>query len=114
MKYDDLMGEVYKEGGHDDSGAILHKRMAMIKLDRDELLGRVAYGKETVNIRNAVNDASFNSEAMVKKNNYITKSILCMPIIGVEEILGKFNKSTTQDVSVNLQRLIFENIYFGY
>lgn len=51
-----------------------------------DIAGRVAHDGLTVNIKNAAMDEKIFNQS--KDDSYIIRSVLCMPIMGVDEILG--------------------------
>lgn len=68
----------------------LHKKNLKIRFNRDRgIAGTVARTGVTINVTDAYNDARFNKE-IDQKTGFITRSILCMPIMGVDGILGKW------------------------
>nr|XP_023015593.1 cAMP and cAMP-inhibited cGMP 3',5'-cyclic phosphodiesterase 10A-like [Leptinotarsa decemlineata] len=84
---DDLVAEVFEEGiGVDD--ITMHRKNVKVRLSRDRsIAGLVARTGATVNIRDAFNDPRFFTE-VDEKTGFITRSILCMPIVSVDNILG--------------------------
>ncbi|KAJ8952652.1 hypothetical protein NQ318_020967 [Aromia moschata] len=84
---DDLMAEVFDEGiGGEDM--TMHKKNVKVRLSKDRsIAGLVARTGATVNIRDAYNDSRFSTE-VDENTGSITRSILCMPIVSVDKILG--------------------------
>lgn len=84
---DDLAADLYEEGIIDSSPTMLKKNLK-VKLARDKSIAAVvAQTKETVNVKDAYNDSRFFKE-VDQKTGSITRSILCMPVLGVDRILG--------------------------
>ncbi|CAH1173827.1 unnamed protein product [Phaedon cochleariae] len=83
---DDLVAEVFEEGiGVDDT---MHRKNVKVRLSKDRsIAGLVARTGATVNIRDAYNDPRFFTE-VDEKTGFITRSILCMPIVSVDNMLG--------------------------
>jgi cAMP and cAMP-inhibited cGMP 3',5'-cyclic phosphodiesterase 10 len=74
--------------GIDEQDTGLHKKNTKIRFGKERgIAGLVARTGVAVNIKDAYNDPRFNKE-IDQKTGFTTKSILCMPIMGVEGILG--------------------------
>ncbi|KAJ8934359.1 hypothetical protein NQ314_013400 [Rhamnusium bicolor] len=86
---DDLIAEVFDEGlDADDTTMTMHKKNVKVRLSTDRTIaGLVARTGATVNIRDAYNDPRFFTE-VDEMTGFITRSILCMPIVSVDNILG--------------------------
>ncbi|XP_072391177.1 cAMP and cAMP-inhibited cGMP 3',5'-cyclic phosphodiesterase 10A-like [Diabrotica undecimpunctata] len=84
---EDLAAEVFEEGvGVGET--TMHKKNVKVRLAKDRsIAGLVARSGETVNIRDAYNDPKFFTD-VEEKTGFITRSILCMPIVSVDNILG--------------------------
>ncbi|KAG5883187.1 hypothetical protein JTB14_018203 [Gonioctena quinquepunctata] len=84
---EDLVAEVFEEGiSVDDS--TMHKKNVKIRLSKDRsIAGLVARTGATINIRDVYKDPRFFTEGN-GKTGFITRSILCMPIVSVDNILG--------------------------
>ncbi|RZC35129.1 cAMP and cAMP-inhibited cGMP 3',5'-cyclic phosphodiesterase 10A [Asbolus verrucosus] len=84
---DELVADLFDEG-LDENDISLYKKNTKIRFGKERgIAGLVARTGVTVNIKDAYNDPRFNKE-IDQKTGFITKSILCMPIMGVEGILG--------------------------
>lgn len=71
----------------------MHRKNVKVRLAKDRsIAGLVARTGATVNIRDAYNDPRFFTD-VEEKTGFITRSILCMPIVSVEHILGKLFKN---------------------
>lgn len=85
---EDMMAEVFDEGMDDDDNITMHRKNIKVRLARDRsIAGLVARTGATVNIRDAYNDPRFYTE-VDEETGFITRSILCMPIVSVDNILG--------------------------
>lgn len=86
---DELVADLFDEGIDNASGE-LHKKKTKIRFGKERgIAGLVAKNGETVNIKDAYNDPRFNKE-VDQKTGFITRSILCMPIMGIGGILGTY------------------------
>ncbi|CAH1373880.1 hypothetical protein MTP99_015245 [Tenebrio molitor] len=84
---DELVADLFDEG-IDEQDTGLHKKNTKIRFGKERgIAGLVARTGVAVNIKDAYNDPRFNKE-IDQKTGFTTKSILCMPIMGVEGILG--------------------------
>ncbi|KAJ8921660.1 hypothetical protein NQ315_010569 [Exocentrus adspersus] len=84
---EDLVAEVFDEG-LDDEETTLYKKNVKVRLSKDRTIaGLVARTGVTVNIRDAYNDQRFCMK-VDEHTGFITRSILCMPIVSVDNILG--------------------------
>lgn len=83
------MADVFEEGIVEGSQLLLKKNQK-IRLGKEREIARhVAQTGETINIRDAYNDARFNKQAVDEKSGLITRSILCMAVKSIDGILGK-------------------------
>ncbi|XP_030754671.1 cAMP and cAMP-inhibited cGMP 3',5'-cyclic phosphodiesterase 10A-like [Sitophilus oryzae] len=83
----DMTAEVFDEG-IDGSSTTMHRKNIKVRLSKDRSIpGLVARTGVTVNLRDAYNDPRFFTE-VEPKTGLITRSILCMPIVSVDNILG--------------------------
>ncbi|KAI4460298.1 cyclic nucleotide phosphodiesterase [Holotrichia oblita] len=83
---DELVADLYDEGIEDGQGLI--KRNMKIRFGKERgIAGAVARTGVHLNIKDAYNDPRFNKEVDAK-TGFITRSILCMPIMGVDGVLG--------------------------
>lgn len=86
---DELVADLFDEGIESDR-TDLHKKHIKVRMGKERgIAGLVASTGETVNIKDAYNDARFNKE-VDQRTGFITRSILCMPIMGVDGILGTY------------------------
>lgn len=77
---------MYDEGLEDGQGLI--KRNMKIRFGKERgIAGAVARTGIHLNIKDAYNDPRFNKEVDFK-TGFITRSILCVPIMGVDGVLG--------------------------
>lgn len=84
---EELAADLYEEGLGDTSPTMLKKNLK-VKLAREKSIAAiVAQTKEIVNVKDAYNDSRFLKE-VDQKTGSITRSILCMPVLGVDQILG--------------------------
>nr|CAH7748344.1 unnamed protein product [Callosobruchus chinensis] len=84
---ENLVAEVFDEGisGEDTT---MHKKNVKVQLSKERTIaGLVARTGATVNIRDAFNDPRFSTD-VDEKTGFITRSILCMPIVSVDNMLG--------------------------
>lgn len=86
---DELVADIFDEGIDEGLGQTsYHKKKLKIHFNRDQgIAGLVARTGTTINIRDAYNDPRFNRE-VDEKSGFITRSILSMPVMGVDGILG--------------------------
>lgn len=64
------------------------KKNIKVKLANEKsIAATVAKTRETINVRDAYNDPRFAKEVDGKTGS-ITRSVLCMPVLGVDRILG--------------------------
>ena len=96
--YDKEKNELYSKV----ATGLVNEKELRIPADKG-LAGHVVQTGETINIKDAYNDARFNKD-VDKKTGYRTKTILCMPIknfnqeiIGVFQVLNKFDETFTID-----------------
>lgn len=83
----DLIAELYEEGIADSSPKMLKKNLK-VKLGKEKsIAGIVAQTRQAINVKDAYNDPRFIKEVDLKTGS-ITRSILCMPVLGVDRILG--------------------------
>lgn len=74
----------------DDEETTLYKKNVKVRLSKDRTIaGLVARTGVTVNIRDAYNDQRFCMK-VDENTGFLTRSILCMPIVSVDNILGNF------------------------
>lgn len=84
---DELIADVYNDESIESTGVF--KKTPKVKLSRDHIIADlVAKTGLTVNLKDAYTDDRFNLE-VDQKTGAITRSILCMPIMGKEGILGR-------------------------
>lgn len=84
---EELAADLYEEGLGDTSPTMLKKNLK-VKLARERSIAAiVAQTKEIVNVKDAYNDPRFLKD-VDQKSGSITRSILCMPVLGVDQILG--------------------------
>ncbi|XP_060525449.1 cAMP and cAMP-inhibited cGMP 3',5'-cyclic phosphodiesterase 10A-like isoform X2 [Cylas formicarius] len=84
---DYMTAEVFDEGV-DGVSTTMHRKNIKVRLAKDRSIpGLVARTGATVNLRDAYNDPRFFT-AVEPKTGFITRSILCMPIVSVDNILG--------------------------
>lgn len=86
-KLGELYADYYEEGVGADKD-VLFKKNVKIKLGQEDLVSMVARKGMTINVRNAYKDRRVPQD---KKKGYIIRSVLCMPIRGIDEIMGKHN-----------------------
>lgn len=85
-KFDALYADFYEEGVGADRD-VLYKKNVKLKLGHDtDLISMVANKGVTINVRNAFKDNRITQD---KRKGYIIRSVLCMPIRGIDEVLGK-------------------------
>lgn len=85
-----MTAEVFDEG-IDGTGTTMHKKNIKVRLSKDRSIpGLVARTGVTVNLRDAYNDPRFFTE-VEPATGFITRSILCMPIVSVDNILGWYS-----------------------
>lgn len=83
---DEFVADMYDEGLEDGQGLI--KRNMKIRFGKERgIAGAVARTGIHLNIKDAYNDPRFNKEVDFK-TGFITRSILCVPIMGVDGVLG--------------------------
>ncbi|GJQ85802.1 hypothetical protein Trydic_g20359 [Trypoxylus dichotomus] len=83
---DDLVADLYDEGIEEGQGLI--KRNMKVRFGKEKgIAGIVARTGMHLNIKDAYNDPRFNREIDVR-TGFITRSVLCMPILGVDGVLG--------------------------
>ncbi|KAJ9591947.1 hypothetical protein L9F63_001549, partial [Diploptera punctata] len=83
---DELVADLFEETLGEDG--FLHKRKVKIRMNRDRgIAGLVATTGKMVNIKDAYKDPRFNKEVDLK-TGFVTRSILCMPILGKNGVLG--------------------------
>lgn len=74
----------------DDSDATGDYRSTKVRFNKDRgIAGLVAKTGVTVNVKDAYLDPRFNKE-IDQKTGFITRSILCLPILGNEGVIGSF------------------------
>ncbi|XP_044258943.1 cAMP and cAMP-inhibited cGMP 3',5'-cyclic phosphodiesterase 10A-like [Tribolium madens] len=79
---DEMIAHLFDEGGQTEGAG----RKVRFSKERG-IAGLVARTGQTVNIKDAYNDSRFNKE-IDQKTGFITRSILCMPILGKNGVLG--------------------------
>jgi cAMP and cAMP-inhibited cGMP 3',5'-cyclic phosphodiesterase 10 len=86
---EDLIADLFDEGDEENKeGAPQYKKAQKVRFAKERgIAGLVARTGITVNVKDAYKDTRFNKE-IDQKTGFITRSILCMPIMGVEGILG--------------------------
>lgn len=83
----DMTAEVFDEGIDGSQATTMHRKNIKVRLAKDRSIpGLVARTGVTVNLRDAYNDPRFFTE-VEKKTGFITRSILCMPIVSLENII---------------------------
>lgn len=83
---DDLVADLYDEGIEEGQGLI--KRNMKVRFGKERgIAGIVARTGVHLNVKDAYNDPRFNKE-IDTRTGFITRSILCMPILGVDGVLG--------------------------
>ncbi|KAH0998646.1 hypothetical protein HUJ05_009627, partial [Dendroctonus ponderosae] len=83
----DMTAEVFDEGIDGSEGTTMRKKNIKVRLAKDRSIpGLVARTGVTVNLRDAYNDPRFFTE-VEKRTGFITRSILCMPIVSLEKII---------------------------
>ncbi|KAL1488021.1 hypothetical protein ABEB36_015395 [Hypothenemus hampei] len=83
----DMTAEIFDEGIDGSEGFTMHKKNIKVRLAKARSIpGLVARTGVTVNLRDAYNDPRFFTE-VEKKTGFITRSILCMPIVSLEKII---------------------------
>lgn len=86
---EEFVADLFDEGIEDNNQS-LYKKNTKVRFGKERgIAGLVAKTGVTVNIKDAYNDARFNKD-VDQKTGFVTKSLLCMPVMGVEGILGKF------------------------
>ncbi|XP_044258941.1 cAMP and cAMP-inhibited cGMP 3',5'-cyclic phosphodiesterase 10A-like [Tribolium madens] len=81
---DDLVADMYDDSGDGKE----FKKSQKVRFSKERgIASLVARSGITVNVKDAYKDVRFNKE-IDQKTGFITRSILCMPIVGVEGILG--------------------------
>lgn len=84
---EDLAADLYEEG-IDDTSPLMLKKNLKVKLARESSIAAiVAQTRKTINVKDAYNDPKYIKEVNVKTGS-ITRSVLCMPVLGVDQILG--------------------------
>lgn len=84
---EDLAADLYEEGIADTSATMLKKNLK-IKLAKEKSIAAiVAQTRQTINVKDVYSDSRYVKEVDGKTGS-ITRSILCMPVLGVDEILG--------------------------
>lgn len=82
-----MTAEVFDEGVDGTEQTTMHKKNIKVRLSKDRSIpGLVARTGVTVNLRDAYNDPRFFTE-VEKKTGFITRSILCMPILSLEKVI---------------------------
>ncbi|XP_068082303.1 cAMP and cAMP-inhibited cGMP 3',5'-cyclic phosphodiesterase 10A-like [Anabrus simplex] len=87
---DELVADLFDEGIEPNTtgSGVMHKKKLKIRFSKDRgIAGLVAKTGKTVNIKDAYNDPRFNKEVDLQ-TGFITRSILCMPILGRDGVLG--------------------------
>lgn len=85
---DEMVADLFDEGIDDGQGQGLIKRNMKIRFGKEKgIAGTVARTGVHLNIKDAYNDPRFNKEVDTR-TGFITRSILCMPIMGVDGVLG--------------------------
>lgn len=84
---DELVADIPEESVVDE---VMQKKKALrIRFNKGRgIAGTVARTGVILNVKDAYNDPRFNRE-IDEKTGFITRSILCMPIIDKEGVLGK-------------------------
>ncbi|VDI45847.1 cAMP and cAMP-inhibited cGMP 3',5'-cyclic phosphodiesterase 10 [Mytilus galloprovincialis] len=84
----ELYADYFDEGEKDENGQPLFNKKSQIRFHKDlGIAGYVARTGKVVNIYDAYEDDRFN-QAVDKMTGYKTRSILCMPIIGKQKVVG--------------------------
>lgn len=80
------MADLFDEGIEDTQGLV--KRNMQVRFGKERgIAGTVARTGVHLNIKDAYTDERFNKE-VDQKTGFITRSILCVPIMGVDGVLG--------------------------
>lgn len=89
-----LQAEVYEEGYADEGEGKLFKKNLKVKLDQGYgIPGLVARTGDTINLQDACDDPRFEKD-MDDKSGIISRSLLCVPILSVDGILGNIYRIT--------------------
>lgn len=79
------MADIFDEGIESE---VVIKRTTKIKFGKEKgIASHVARTGEQLNIADVYSDSRFNRE-VDQKMGFITKSVLCMPVMSVEEVQG--------------------------
>lgn len=84
---EDLSAEVYEEGIGDTTVTMLKKNLKVKLAKEKSLAAQVAQSRQTINVKDAYNDPRCYKE-IDARTGAITRSILCMPVLGVDRLLG--------------------------
>lgn len=85
---EDLAADLYEEGIDASAPTTMLKKNLKVKLAKEtNIAALVAQTREVVNIKDAYNHPRFNKEVDCR-TRMITRSVLCMPVLGVDELLG--------------------------
>ncbi|RZB39878.1 cAMP and cAMP-inhibited cGMP 3',5'-cyclic phosphodiesterase 10A, partial [Asbolus verrucosus] len=85
---EELVADMFEEGEEESKDPNQYRRGIKVRFGKERgIAGVVARTGVTVNVKDAYKDTRFNKE-IDQKTGFITRSILCMPIIGVDGILG--------------------------
>lgn len=84
---DDVVADLFDDSAEDEENTGYKKGQKVRFAKERGIAGLVARTGVTVNVKDAYKDARFSKE-IDQKTGYITRSILCMPIMAVDGILG--------------------------
>nr|CAD7443993.1 unnamed protein product [Timema bartmani] len=85
---DELVADLFDDDDENMNELEHHRKKIKIRFSKERgIAGLVARTGQTVNIKDAYKDERFNKEVDIQ-TGFITRSILCMPIIGRDGILG--------------------------
>lgn len=84
-----LLADVYDEGIEEASTPSYYKKNLKVKLMKEHgFASYVSSTGMTLNIQDAHLDSRFG-RYVDERTGFITRSVLCMPVVGLEGILGK-------------------------
>nr|CAD7461433.1 unnamed protein product [Timema tahoe] len=107
---DELVADLFDDGDEKMNELRHQKKTIKIRFSKERgIAGLVARTGETVNIKDAYKDERFNTEVDTK-TGFITRSILCVPIIGRDGILGVVQLLNKKNASyfTNVDEQIFK------
>nr|CAD7201405.1 unnamed protein product [Timema douglasi] len=106
---DELVADLFDDGDEKMNELQHHKKTIKIRFSKERgIAGLVARTGQTVNIKDAYKDERFNTEVDTQ-TGFITRSILCVPIMGRDGILGVVQLLNKKNASyfTNLDEQIF-------